>query len=296
MPCIETLPVLTGAKMIIVDEAVDVMYARQLITGWIQYIWKKEDYDVNLLTFNDARCWHDNTLFSTKYTVHDSRNIDHKYRLGNLYYTSTTPLLPLLQRVLDETCIEENSRTTVIVDCLSTVILWAGLTKTLQFIKQLSTRVSQIVCIYRRDLVQNKIPDIMTLGTTYVRLEKLELDKIKRLNTSYAGHHMSSYIAKLSHKKLTGSVIHQEELVRQNIKTYEIESQAVVHKPNQANTSQPAKIESSFRIETNTREMEQRDKTPLPYTVNTANTSKIFYQPDDADDIDEDDPDDDLDF
>jgi len=180
-------------------------------------------------------------------------------------------------------------RNTVIVNCLSSLVLYAGLAKALRFIEKLSKQVSQLICIYRRDLVQ-KIPAIETLGTTYVKLEKF---------TGINSTNNLIYTARLIHRKLGGSITCQTEIIKQDSISYQINAEKITTanaRKSEANESQPVKIESSFRIEMNAREMEQRDKTPLPYTLNTTNTSRIFYHPDDVDDIDEDDPDDDLCF
>lgn len=278
MAYMKTLPALAGAKLIVIDEGLDVPYARALITGWCR-TWKQEDrdYTIDLLSFSDPEYWYKNESYgSADISLHDYYSIDTKKVTRND--------LENLECILKT--IKSQSRNTVIVDCLSSLILYAGLAKALWFIEKLSRQVSQLVCIYRRDLVQNKIPAVETLGTTYVKLETVA-ESSSKYNLTYS--------AKLIHRKLSGSVIRQTELIKQKIETYEINAEKiVVQKPNRGSVSQPPKIESSFRIEIDAEEMEQRDQTPLPYTLAATNASKIFYQPDDADDIDEDDPDDDL--
>ncbi|EFN74450.1 hypothetical protein EAG_08904 [Camponotus floridanus] len=283
MAYMDTLPVLEGTKMIVIDEGLDVMYAESLIAGWL-HAWKEKDpnYSIDLLSFSDPKFWYDNEsgpLISKNIHLHDyyTININEvvKKDLENLeYILKTVKLKP---------------RNTVIVNCLSSLILYVGLAKALWFVEKLSKQVSQLICIYRRDVVQ-KVPAIETLGTTYVKLEKF---------TGISSINNLIYTARLIHRKLGGSVICQTEIIKQESTSYQINTEKIAianaHK-SEANENQAMKIESSFRIEMNAREMEQRDKTPLPYTVNTTNTSRIFYHPDDIDDIDEDDPDDDLCF
>lgn len=260
----------------------DVMYAESLIAGWL-HAWKKKDpnYTIDLLSFSDPKFWYDNEpgpLISNNIHLHDYYTIDinevAKKDLQNLEYILKTVKL--------------KSRNTVIVNCLSSLILYVGLAKALWFIEKLSKQVSQLICIYRRDVIR-KVPAIETLGTTYVKLEKF---------TGISSINNLIYTARLIHRKLGGSIICETEIIKQESTSYQINAEKVttnVHK-SEANGSQTVKIESSFRIEMNAREIEQRDKTPLPYTINTINTSRIFYHPDDIDDIDEDDPDDDLCF
>lgn len=260
----------------------DVMYAESLIAGWL-HVWKEKDpnYSINFLLFSDPKFWYDTEsgpFISKNIHLHDyyTVNINEvaKKDLENLeYILKTVKLKP---------------RNTVIVNCLSSLILYVGLAKALWFVEKLSKQVSQLICIYRRDITQ-KVPAIETLGTTYVKLEKF---------TGISSINNLIYTARLIHRKSGGSIISQTEVIKQNT-SYQINAEKIVIEntcKSEVNGSQAVKIESSFRIEINAREMEQRKKTPLPYTVYTTNNSRIFYQPDDIDDIDEDDPDDDLCF
>ncbi|XP_050447555.1 uncharacterized protein LOC126849608 isoform X2 [Cataglyphis hispanica] len=282
MAYMEKLPVLEGARVIVIDEGLDVMYAGTLITGWL-HAWKEKDpnYSIDLLSFSDPRLWYDNEpipLTSKNIHLHDYYTVDvnkvAKRDLENLeYILKTVKLKP---------------RNIIIVNCLSSLILNVGLAKALWFIEKLSKQVSQLICIYRRDIIW-KVPAIETLGTTYVKLEKF---------TGISSINNLIYTARLTHRKLGGSIICQTEIIKQESTSYLINAEKITinSRKSEANGSQPVKIESSFRIEMNAREMEQRNKTPLPYTLNTTNTSRVFYHPDDVDDIDEDDPDDDLCF
>lgn len=249
-----------------------------LIAGWMR-TWLEKDcnHNIDLLLFCNPKCWYNDEPFMFKnMQLHDyySINVD---KLAN---EDLQNLKHILQTI--------NPHNTVIVDCLSSLVLYVGLSKTLWFIEKLSKQVSQLICIYRRDFIQNKIPAIETLGTTYVKLEKhVGISTINSL----------IYSATLVHRKPGGSVLCQTEVITQNNVTCEITTESIIipgDRRDQVSTNQPVKIESSFRIEMNAQEMEQRNKTPLPYTISATNTSKIHYQPDDVDDIDEEDPDDDL--
>lgn len=258
----------------------DALYARMLIAGWM-HTWLEKDlnYNIHLLSFCNPKFWYNDEpkpFISKNMQLHDyySINVDKiaNEDLENLEHILQTMTSPNI----------------VIVDCLSSLALYVGLAKTLWFIEKLSKQVSQLICIYKRDFMQNKIPAIETLGTTYVKLEK------------YIGSSITNnlvYSTMLVHRKPGGSVLCQKEVITQDNATYQITIGSIIapsdHK-DQTSINQPVKIESSFRIEMNAQEMEQRDRTPLPYTMNVASTSKIHYQPDDVDDIDEDDPDDDL--
>ncbi|XP_014481161.1 PREDICTED: uncharacterized protein LOC106747779 [Dinoponera quadriceps] len=278
--CMKTLPLLEGAKVIVIDEGLEALYARTLIAGWMRtWLEKDHNYSVDLLSFSDPKFWYNDepkSFVSKNVQLHDYYSID----VDKVANEDIENLRHILETV--------NPHNTVIIDCLSSLVLYVGLTKTLWFIEKLSKHVSQLICIYRRDFIQNKIPAIETLGTTYVKLEK---------HVGISAINSLVYSTTFVHRKPGGSVLCQTEVITQDNATYQITTGSIVtpsdHK-DQAGTNQPVKIESSFRIEMNAREMEQRNKTPLPYTINAANTSRIHYQPDDVDDIDEDDPDDDL--
>ncbi|XP_028048960.1 uncharacterized protein LOC105835315 [Monomorium pharaonis] len=276
MSYMKTLPLLDGTKLIVIEEGLDATHATALIAGWI-HVWKEKnsDHSIELLSFSEPKAWYDSgpePLTSTNTNLHDYFTVDttknaEKRDLENL------------DRALN---LELKPQTTVVVNCLSTLILYVGLQKTLWFIDKLSKRVSQLICIYRRDFI-DKVPAIETFGTTYVKLEKF---------VGIIPTNSLVYNAMFTHRKLSGSVICQTEVIKQDIESYQINAEKITV-PSICKT-EPIKIESSFRIEMSAQEMAQRDKTPLPYTLNATSTSRILYQPEDVDDIDEEDPDDDL--
>ncbi|KAL6266329.1 hypothetical protein P5V15_003184 [Pogonomyrmex californicus] len=282
MAYMKTLPLLDGVKVILIDEDQDVTRATALIAGWV-HMWKEKNsnYSIDLLSFVHPKAWYDNEsdpLTSTNVNLHDYFSVqsteDAKRKdLENLdNILKTFKLKP---------------QNTVIVNCLSSLFLYVGVKRALQFVEKLSKQVSQLICIYREDFIQTKFPGIETFGTTYVKLEE------------YIGNKLTNklvYNAKLIHRKPGGSVICQTEVIWQDIQSYQISAEKITVPSICKTKIEPPKIETTFRIELSAQEKEQRDKTPLPYTVSAKNTSKIFYQPEDIDDIDEEDPDDDLCF
>ncbi|XP_076242722.1 elongator complex protein 5 [Calliopsis andreniformis] len=286
MTSIKTLPLLEGTKVIVLDEGVDAMYARKLIAGWIQ-MWKHKDpnYTIELLSFSDPKC-----TFQDEPEPFMSSNVN-----ISDYYTVDINVIDIDAirekdfDTLDHILKTMKVKSTVIIDCLTSLILFVGRSKALWFLERLSKLVPQVICVYRRDFIENKIPCIETLGTTYVRIEQFAgAPTINQFN----------YVVELIHRKIGGSILKQQELVIQNTTSYEIQSEKMMKQDKKLHLSenQKQKIESSFRIEMNESEMKQRREIVLPYIIstNSTNTSKIHYQPEDIDDIDEEDPDDDL--
>lgn len=285
---IKTLPLLEGAKFIVLDEGADAMYARKLIAGWIQ-MWKDKDSSLmlDLLLFSDPKSTYE---YEPKLFGPENVNIRD-------YYTADVDQLDVstvndkdfynLEHILKTT----ETKSTVIIDCLTSLILFVGLSKALWFLEKLSKQVPQLICIYRRDFLQSKIPCVNSLGTTYVRIE--------RCHDVYRNNNFN-YIVEIMHRRLVsgGTVVRHNELVTQSSISYEIQSKKIETNRRLDTTykKEKQKIESSFKIEISEHEMKQREETALPYTINSnpTNTSKILYQPEDIDDIDEEDPDDDL--
>lgn len=261
-------------------------YAEYLITAWLP-IWKsKGGRKVELLRFSGPKTGSKIYLNSVK---------DGEIQVRDYYTLDFDKADPLDDRTLWESVRPDSfeQNTTVIVDSLSILILLKGVAETCKFLDKLSARVAQVVCIYQRDFGHAKIPSVKTLGNSYVRLEP-----IPRLTTD----HNLGYRTLISHCKPGGAILQQTVIVEQNINSYEIKAEIVQAESNQktylAETENLNKIQASFRIEINDREMEQRKATPLPYTLQSSamGESKIHYEPDETDDLDEEDPDDDLDF
>lgn len=280
----KTLPLLNKISTTIVEEDINAPYGKILIAGWLQ-TWKEMEPNcvIELLSFANPKSWYLNG--PRPYTLDNIKISD--------FYTLTMDkpqenLVNTLQQILDKV----TKKSVILIDSLDSLILYVGLAYALWFIEMLGKKVERFMCLFRRDCLQNKLSCIETLGNTYVTLHK------------YFGIHTNdeyTYIAKYINRKLGGTITRGTELVRQNINTYEIKSENFKTPSNSekrsTSTDDDAKIASSFRIEINEHEMKQRESTPLPYTLTTEmtnNRSKILYIPDEADDLDEEDPDDDL--
>ncbi|CAK9799091.1 hypothetical protein ANTQUA_LOCUS1855 [Anthophora quadrimaculata] len=256
MTSVKTLPLLEGAKLIVLDEGLDALYARTLIAGWIQ-MWKVKDpnHTFDLLLFSDPKSSYQSEpapFLSSSVNIRDYYTVDiNELDINTICKKDFYNLEYILKGV--------DTKSTVIIDCLTSLMLFVGKSKALWFLEKLNKLVPQIICIYRRDFIENKLVYIETLG---------------------------------------GGILKQQELVTQSITSYEIQSEKLEQnkKSESAYENYKQKIESSFRIEINEKEMKQRQETVLPYMINTntVNVSKIHYQPEDIDDIDEEDPDDDL--
>ncbi|XP_017760759.1 PREDICTED: elongator complex protein 5 [Eufriesea mexicana] len=288
MTSIKTLPLLGGTKLIVLDEGLNSTYARKLIAGWIK-IWKDKDpnHTFNLLLFSDSKSSYQKepeSFISNNVNIYDYYTLDiNEIDISDINEKDFYSLKHILNII--------NTKSTVIIDCITCLILFVGLPKTIWFLKKLSKQVPQLICIYRRDIVQNKILCIETLGSTYIKIQNFS-DAVVNKNFNY--------VVKFIHHKIGGGILKQEEIINQNDTSYDIQSKKLERnkRENSLSDNYKLKIESSFRIEINENEMKQRKETVLPYIIKTdvTNTSKIHYHPEDIDDIDEEDPDDDLCF
>ncbi|OXU22584.1 hypothetical protein TSAR_001786 [Trichomalopsis sarcophagae] len=279
------LPTTDGNKFIVVDEGVDATYSVNLIIAWLQAIRKKGiEHPVYILLFSNPKYHLEKCLKSTNLTdiqVQDYFSTDVQDEEVDLFEQISH-------------FVSQHINSIFVIDCLSTLALQIGVSKACKFVEKLYQKHrSQVFCIYRRDFHQN-IPRMETLGNTYLKLKKS-----KKVAYDSNIHYEVSVI----HKKPGGSISHWNELVKQNVETYSIETEKIpdsvtlkpeVNKPPEATV----KPQASFRIEMNEHEMKQRDSVPLPYILpgNPGRESKIIYVPDDVDDLDEEDPDDDLDI
>ncbi|KAI4494472.1 hypothetical protein M0802_008964 [Mischocyttarus mexicanus] len=281
---LKTLPLLDRTRTTVVEEDIDVPYGKILIAGWLK-MWTEIEPNsiIELLTFVNPKSWYLNG--PKPYTLNNVKISD--------YYTieldkSEENIVNILDEILDRV----TQKSDIILDSLDSLILYAGLANSLRFVEMLKRKIERLICLFRRDCIPDKILSIETLGDTYVRLYK------------YHGVHLNNeftYIANYTHCKPGGTIMLGSELVTQNIKTYEIQSEnfrtQINSEKNSISTNDAGKIVSSFRLEINEHEMKQKENTPLPYTSTTQmanNECKILYVPDEVDDLDEEDPDDDL--
>ncbi|XP_050581617.1 elongator complex protein 5 [Bombus affinis] len=287
MTSIKTLPLLEGTKLIVLDEGVNAMYARKLVTGWIRVLKEKNSNCIfNLLLFSNPKSSYQCEYFaSTNVNIFDyyTVNINNGFDISAISDKDFYNLKHILKTI--------DTKSTVVIDCLTSLILFVGLSRAMWFLQKLSKDVSRVICIYRRDFVQDKVSYIETLGSTYVKIQKF---------SGMITNNNINYIVEFMHRKVGGGILKQQETVSQNSTSYEIESKKLGQskKSHSVYENPKLKIESSFRIEINENEMKQRKEVVLPYTANTntTNTSRIHYHPEDIDDFDEEDPDDDLCF
>lgn len=250
-------------------------------------MWKETNplHSVDCLLFGDTKFKfkYQVDLFGKKnFRIHDF----YTQNINNIYDEENLDLELIMYKFV------ESPESTVIVNCLNSLILTVGLNKTIKFLENLRSCVFQLICIYQHDFGMNKVPSIETMGTTYLKLDET--------NCSTVGNNLC-YDVMVIHRKHGGGIVKNHVVITQDIKSYEIKSEkqvvfsnATTNSPNIENSLQH---QSTFRIEMSAREIEQRYQTPLPYARNnTLSESKIFYVPDCIDDLDEEDPDDDLSF
>ncbi|XP_014216841.1 elongator complex protein 5 [Copidosoma floridanum] len=287
------LPVNNGNSFIVVDEGIDATYAENLTIAWLQALRKKNIQEkVSMFLFSTPKCQLEKSLKASglesvnilDYFSVDLQKEDDKCQQRNIDLYEN-----LMNNALDY------ADSVIVINCLSTLSLQVGPSKACKFVEKLNqTHKTTVFCIYRRDLAQS-IPRIETLGNIYAKLRKA-----KKL--AYESN--INYEVSVTHRKAGGSIVRWNELVQQSMGDYSLVSEripdaGVISMPEVLKPKETApKPQSSFRIEMSEQEMKQRDSVPLPYILpgNPGGESKIIYVPDEADDLDEEDPDDDLDI
>lgn len=240
---------------------------------------RKPDCKINLISFSNPKY-----LFTQHFNSLSLNNVN------VIDFYSTTEENDSFIEKLNEYFETNTTFDTVVINCLSTLSLSIGLEKAVLFIEKIKEKSKQLIGIYRRDFGRVNLPNVETMATTYVKLDGHS--KATQINDFI-------YVGNYTHRKPGGSIVHQSELVTQNIKTYEITSSKIckesVEKLRKTVPEKPKEVKASFRIEMNDQEMSQKNETPLPYIeVKNPNKSTIFYQLEDFDDDEGDDLDDDL--
>lgn len=262
--------------------ALEAPFAETLITGWLK-MWekRKSNFKVDIISFSNPKYLYENHFNSL--ALNNIFVID----FYSIQFHETDSLTERLENYLQN--IQQD--TIIIINCLSTLNLTVGIEKSIWFIEKVKENCRQLIGIYRRDFGKLNLPNVETMGTTYVKLDE-HLRISQSNNFIYEGYY--------THRKLGGSILHQTELVTQDIKTYEITSTKVIkdlaQKMRKAGQESSKEVKASFRIEINDQEMTQKRDTPLPY-IEAKNSNKqttIFYEPEDFDDDEEEDLDDDL--
>ncbi|XP_034949437.1 uncharacterized protein [Chelonus insularis] len=284
---ISTLPLQQDAQFMVIDEDEEALNAENLLNGWMQ-IWSSTNtsQEINYLSFFHPKSYYDDllTMFpANNLKIHDYCSVD----INKISDKKEINLESIMKSIAT------NNKSIVIINCLSSLIVDVGLGKAIKFVEKLSQHVYKLICIYRYDFGREKVPSIETLGTTYVQLGKCK-------DTVLIGE--VSYEVSVVHRKQGGGILKKEITINQDLITNEIKSEKIIEKSatTMATSSEPTiKPQASFRTDMNSRELEQRNQTPLPYLIkpdDPVKESQIYYVPDFNDDIDEEDPDDDLPF
>ncbi|XP_076318375.1 elongator complex protein 5 isoform X2 [Tachypleus tridentatus] len=202
-----------------------------------------------------------------------------------------------IQPILEDLITQENENIIITVDGLSNVLLHISMPEIYQMFHKLlshSCKVKQVVALVHKDVHDSG---------TVTALEHLA-SAVIQVHASEIGS--SLMICHTLYKKPTGKVLREEEQLcitdSHDIKNIEIPLHKKVVRPEPIihQTPDPA-ANLTFNLTLKDDEKKARDQLVLPYTreavsLSSGGTGKIFYEPDEADDLDEDDPDDDLDI
>ncbi|KAL4221102.1 Elongator complex protein [Mactra antiquata] len=192
----------------------------------------------------------------------------------------------------------------IVCDSLSPLILHRSAPYTCQTVTKLASakiqaaEVDQVVCLLHKDLHDNHSINLLHhIATTIITVKPPKFEHFLM-----ATHTL--------HKRLSGKVIKLEEHFTLN-NEYVIQDITEVKSIDTSKvameTSQPDPTANlTFNLTLTDKEKEARSQVKLPYTYDqsrqdetltkSVGEGKIFYQPDEADDFDEEDPDDDLDI
>lgn len=197
-----------------------------------------------------------------------------------------------------------NHNVAIVIDSLSPMMLHRSAPYTCEVISKLnrskvhSADVEQVVCLIHSDLHDNHSLSLVEhLATTVAKVIPSALD-----------HFLMA--TNILHKRISGKIIKVKEHFNLS-ETYEIQDVTEIKSVEESSTNIDAgqadpTSNLTFNLTLSDKEREARSQVKLPYTYDkdrqddTLNKSvgegKIFYQPDEADDFDEEDPDDDLDI
>ncbi|GFG33551.1 hypothetical protein Cfor_03451 [Coptotermes formosanus] len=155
--------------------------------------------------------------------------------------------------------------------------------------------VSQIVCLMHEDTLPDAhvtLPQLCHLATSSIRIGP---------STQFS---RGNPVASITHKKQGGKVLRHVECyavdtnnrVKTEVLTELMPTNRGVTKDVCSDSDLPQDL-TTFKLSLGQQEREARSQLVLPYLrVNSEKGGRVFYQPDAADDFDEEDPDDDLDI
>ncbi|KAK3104437.1 hypothetical protein FSP39_002012 [Pinctada imbricata] len=200
-------------------------------------------------------------------------------------------------------CLHGNQTVAIVIDSISNHILHRPTPYTCQTIHSLANKknfdcdVKQVVCLLHGDLHDNQQLSLLEHTST----------SVVRLTSPVSSHH--NFSCSTLHKKATGKVIRitEEFTISEHFTVSNIQevkkSTPKLSVMDEDNSVDPT-ANLTFNLSLTDKEKEARSNVVLPYTKqqeidsqgNSPGEGKIFYQPDEADDFDEEDPDDDLDI
>ncbi|VDI22042.1 Hypothetical predicted protein [Mytilus galloprovincialis] len=214
---------------------------------------------------------------------------------------ATIDIIPFL---IEKNNIHGNKKIAVVIDSLTQLILYRSASYTCQVIHKLAytqclgCEVEQVVCLLHEDL-----HDHMT--SSLVEHTASTIIKMKKPSTDQHTHGCDVF-----HKKISGKItqITENFSLTDNFEIKDVkEVSTVISLQSSADDSQvdPA-ANLTFNLTLTDKEKKARSQVKLPYTYDqqrqedtlskSVGEGKIFYQPDEIDDFDEEDPDDDLDI
>ncbi|XP_041378331.1 elongator complex protein 5-like [Gigantopelta aegis] len=190
----------------------------------------------------------------------------------------------------------------VAIDSLSFLLLHRGAPYTCQALHTLKSCKSATGCVVEQviSLVHGNLHNDHDLR----KLEHVSSSVVRVTSPPDQQHDMFCSVV---HRRISGKVIKTTELVKLDglniLSTQNWQHDSVKRSPEQAESIDPA-ANLTFNLTLSENEKEARRQLVLPYTkeqrrqprIQSSVSSMIYYEPDKADDFDEEDPDDDLDI
>lgn len=209
----------------------------------------------------------------------------------------------IVKYIKEKNSFHGNKKIAIVIDSISQLILYRSASYTCQVIHRLANtqclgcEVEQVVCLLHHDLHDDSSCSLIDhTASTVIRLKSSKSEKY-------------NHCCEILHKKISGKIteINENFNISENFEVKDIvEVSKVISLPTGDDAQVDPAANLTFNLTLTDKEKEARSKVVLPYTYDkqrqeaTLNKSvgegKIFYQPDEIDDFDEEDPDDDLDI
>jgi hypothetical protein len=193
------------------------------------------------------------------------------------------------------------SSSIVVVKSLTGLLFHYSPTQVARFIKYLEGGFKKVFCVVHEECVE---------PTTYESLTKL-CSTIIRIQASQKNSHKGKKVCSIIHRKQSGKIVQSKELFSVTGDD-KLEVEPFVHNKTQQSaeddTEEIASNLTTFKIGTKQSEVEVKNNLVLPFYTDQQKSNfqgevkvqkesnKIYYEPDSADDWDDEDPDDDLDL